>query len=420
MNKEQPATEQRPPLPTVDEVRIQPATVAWDFAKQLGSEHPVVTEFYASPERAALFEALHHATPVATTCKPFVAAPYCRPTIHRRSIYLELDEGGVFAFKGTEPHATDLREEVIDIESARAPFFSSMLNEFATAEQKVPMALSMDEARDEADVTLDFQARYFARFGRLANIPLPLLIYRWGDDVAQALLDAVLDGLCIPAQRSTRSMVAQGLGTLVYYYPSLPLRASQQARHATALVSTIGGLRLPAGTGIHERGGVSFEARKELLAQRAEPWQVVTSWISLVADMMVVGYFPLHTYFMGHCLQAQNLCIDGGTVDTDSLHWTQRSDDDLFHELFIQSVGELAKSATIYLTGTFVGRYTDQMLGNTIWQLLYDELRDRTAAQPPADPRLADLIGRPHAERVDHILTHLLRGVAPGNAPRIS
>ncbi len=102
-------------LPTAPEVRIEPVEVAWDFAEQLGADHPVVAELRSSQERAALLDALHHATPVAATCKPFVSAPYCRPTIHRRSIYLEMEEGGVFAFKGTEPHAPDLAEEVADL-----------------------------------------------------------------------------------------------------------------------------------------------------------------------------------------------------------------------------------------------------------------------------------------------------------------
>lgn len=406
--------------PQVPEVGTVPATVAWDVAEALGSQSPVLAAFEAEPERAAKLAALRVHAPVARTGKPFLREPWCRPTIHRRAIYLQLDEGGVLAIKGTEPHADDLAEEVAHLEAARAPFFSSMLNEFATSEQKVPMGMSMNEARDEAEITLAFQRAYFERFGRLAQVPFPLLVYRWDEHAERRLLEAVMPSLCVASQRSTRAMVRDGLGALVYYYPSLPLRASQEAPHAIALLSAIAGLRLPAGTGIHERAGVSFDVRKAVLRRRGEPWEVVRSWISLVADMLVVGWFPLHTYFMGHCLQGQNLCIDGGVVDTDSLKPMSEVEGDLFYELFIQTVGELTKGSTVYLTGTFVGRYTDQMLGNTIWQLLYDDLRERVREQPPADPRLQAIVEAPHVERIDTILTHLLRGATPDNAPRIT
>lgn len=407
-----------PPLRT--EVGRLPADVIWDVAEVLGVSDPLLAAFEAEPERAATLAGLRVHAPVARTGKPFLADPWCRPTIHRRAIYLQLEEGGVLAFKGTEPHAEDLNEEVEHLEAARAPFFGSMLNEFATSEQKVPMGMSLHEARDEAETTLAFQRDYFTRFGRLAQVPFPLLIYRWDERAAARLLDAVMPHLCLASQRSTRAMVEAGLGALVYYYPSLPLRASQQAPHAIAMVSATAGLRLPAGTGIHERVGVSFDVRKQVLRRRSEPWEVVRSWISLVADMMVTGWFPLHTYFMGHCLQGQNLVIDGGVVDTDSLMPMARVQGDLFHELFIQSVGELTKGSTVYLTGTFVGRYSDQMLGNTIWQLLYDDLRERMRQQPAADPRLQALVEAPHVERIDTILTHLLRGASPDNAPRIT
>jgi len=406
-------------LPEVPEVRTAPADVSWDLATQLGAAHPVLAAFEAEPERAAVLEALRAHAPIARTCKSFISEPYCRPTIHRRAIYLQLEEGGVIAIKGSEPHALDLNEEVLHLESARAPFFSSMLNEFATSEQKVPMAMSLYEAGDEAETTLRFQCGYFERFGRLAPVPLPLLIYRWDSAAMERLLAAVMPSLCLAAQRSTQAMVNVGIGALVYYYPSLPLRASQQVREAIAMGGAIAGLRLPAGTGIHERAGASFELRKQLLSQRAEPWQVVRSWISLVADMMVVGFFPLHTYYMGHCLQAQNLCIDGGVCDTDSLQPMSNVRGDLFYELFIQAVGELTKGSTVYLTGTFIGGYGDQMLGNTIWQILFEELRARLEERPSADPRLDALIRASHVERIDTILTHLLRGEEPDNAPLI-
>ncbi|WP_394820808.1 hypothetical protein [Pendulispora albinea] len=406
-------------LPRIDEIGIQPAHVAWDLADDPGDNAALLGEVHATEERRTLLAFLRKEVPVAKTCKAFLRAPYCRPTIHRRTIYLQLEDGGVFAIKGTEPHAGDLREEVRYLEAMRAPFYASMLNDFALSEHKVPMAMTLDEAMAEAHTTLAFQRRYVQWFGRVARMPLHVLVYRWGADVQERLLDAVLPSLCATAQRGTRRLVSEGLGALVYYYPSLPLRASQQAADKIAPLSQIGGLGLPFGTGIHDRAGASFASRFEALQERSDPWNVVQSWIALLADMLMIGYFPLHTYFMGHCLQAQNLCIDGGVADTDSLHPMAGLPDDTFYELFAQSVGELTKGSVVYITGTYIGRYTDQLIGVTIWQLLHEQLRTRIRERAPEDPRLARLMSAPPLELLDRVLRATLTGHVPSNAPII-
>jgi hypothetical protein len=135
--------------------------------------------------------------------------------------------------------------------------------------------------------------------------------------------------------------------------------------------------------------------------------------------MMFVGYFPFHTYYMGHCLQAQNLCVDGGLADTDSLQPMVELSDAKFHELFAHTLGELLKGCAVYITGTFVGRYPDQLIGATLWRLLQDELRARIRERAPADPRLAKLMRASPLERLDMILRSALRGGVPDNAPLI-
>lgn len=406
-------------LPLVDQIAIKAADITWDLAEDPGANRALLDEVTATPERRAVLAMLRDEVPVARTCKAFIAEPYCRPTIHRRTIYLQLEDGGVFAIKGTEPHAEDLREEVLHIESMRAPFFSSMLNDFALSEHKVPMAMTEAEAMAEVQTTVAFQRAYHQRFGRLARVPVHVLVYRWGPEVEARLLDAVLPPLCATARRGTQRLVKEGLGALVYYYPSLPLRASQEALNKVALLSQTSGLALPFGTGIHDRAGASFATRFEALQERGTPWEIVQAWVSLLADMMVIGYFPLHTYFMGHCLQAQNLCIDGGLADTDSLQPMAGLDDHQFYELFVQSVGELMKGVTIYITGTFVGRYTDQMIGATLWLALHDQLRARLRDQAPADPRLATLMQASPLEQLDAMLRGTLLGQVLPNAPII-
>src|SRR3569833_4468436 len=144
-------------LPAVKEIALRPADVIWDVAAKPDENRAIHDELHATAERRALLASLREQVPVAKTCKAFAAAPYIRPTIHRRTIYLQLSDGGVFGLKGTEPHADDLREEVVHIESPRAPFYPSMLNEFALSEHKLPMAMSLDEAMTEVETTRAFQ-----------------------------------------------------------------------------------------------------------------------------------------------------------------------------------------------------------------------------------------------------------------------
>jgi len=359
-------------LPFVDQVGIEPADVVWDLAHDARDNAAILAQVNATEERRNMLALLRGHVPVAKTCKAFVAPPYCRPTIHRRTIYFQLEDGGVLGIKGTEPHAEDLSEEILHLESLRASFFPSFLNELALGEHRVPMGLTLAEAMTEAETTLSFHRKYNEWFGRVARVPVHVLVYRWRPEIGARLLAALAPSLCAPALRSTRWLGEEGRGAVVYYYPSLPLRASRQARDRVALLSQISDTTVRFSVGLHERAGVSFASRVDALSERTAPWSVVQSWIALLADILLMGYFPLDTYAMGHCVQAQNLCIDGGLADTDSLRRMSEISDQQFYEIFLQTIGELIKACTIYLTGTATGRYTDQIIGSTLWYVLYD------------------------------------------------
>src|SRR3546814_14194951 len=60
----------------------------------------------------------------------------------------------------------------------------SALEHFPLNEQKIPLALSVDEAMEDVVSAAAVQRAHLARFGTLARVPLPLSAVRWPDAAA--------------------------------------------------------------------------------------------------------------------------------------------------------------------------------------------------------------------------------------------
>ena len=96
---------------------------------------------------------------------------------------------------------------------------------------------------------------------------------------------------------------------------------------------------------------------------------------------------------MGHCLQGQNLCIDGGCADTDSLVAMSAIDDDrYFAELFLNGSLALAQSISRYLRGTWGENQAQQVIVSLVWEELHRRLRERLAQGEACDPRLERIV----------------------------
>jgi hypothetical protein len=256
---------------------------------------------------------------------------------------------------------------------------------------------------------------YLSRYSRLARVPVPLLVVRWSQKYTVALLEALKPFLAKTSFANLRRVTESGLGALVYYYPSLPLRVSHAAPDKVADLTD---------TGISpERMGVSFAERLDTLRQRFEPSQTIQRWMNLLADMLFLGYFPFDTYYMGHCLQPQNLCIDGGCADTDSLvPMSTIPEERYFIELFLDASIWLAWSISQYLRGSLEENYANAVIMCCVWEDLHRLLRDRLARGEAGDPRLERIVkSEDFFVRLEFFLGNLLLGaVSPrkvGNRP---
>ena len=274
-------------------------SVEWDLAAK---NPPLLSALLArEPWIAARLPGLRTRPPFARVSASFRSTAYFRPVGHNRAFYFLGPSGSVLAFKGTEVLAEDAGETIRQM-SWHAPLDLSPLERLARIEQKIPMALLLEEAMAEAEKACDLQAAYWRRYGSLADVPVPLLVLRWQPSLCDAFVEKHQGALSVRAQASVRRLARDGLAVYVYYYPNPPLRV----RH---LVD-----RLP-------EVSLGYRKRQGELARRVEIEEVVRRWIKLVVRMLGLGYFPCSPCHdeVGQCLREQNAVLDGGLVDMDSI-----------------------------------------------------------------------------------------------------
>lgn len=344
----------------------------------------------AEPAFGAVYELFTKELPVQRRWAFGTFGAVSRPDRHVRAFYLHLDKlksapggHGCIAIKGTEPASGNFDSiakrmgEMWNIFSWTIGGASrhlledmtmlSQLERFPVCEGKPPAVLPMWDAEDEARCALALQTAYFKRFGRLARIPTPLFVYRWAPEVREQAM-RVLRPLLSPKTASlVESLVADGLGAYVYYYPSYPLRA------------------------MHVQGGdvgpsVSYDARHAALTALSEPGTAVERWIRLTAEFLALGWIPTDPahFGRGNCLMGQNLVLDGGIVDVNSVRpvSSMRAPGELDFAVR-QTVRELTQSICWYLIGTEAGIPWFQRIFVDafahVWEALKNELAQLNA-----------------------------------------
>ena len=263
---------------------------------------------------------------------------YHRPFGHWRALYRWEGQRGCLAFKGSEAYTRDLdvlydalldRYAVIHYSVSRpgvpeptASTTVSVLDRFLFVESKFPGVVLLSEAMAEAERSASVQWAHLQRYGCLARVPLPLVVYRVDEQVAQRVVDCCCARVSRDQQGWVHNLAAQGMAILVYWYPELPLRVSHASQPA--------------------------------LAQGIDPASVVAGWITLVARLMGLGYAPAdpRSALRGSCVEAQNLTLDGGMVDLDSLRPLDsfRNSAEIF-EALERSLELLSRSIAHYLSG---------------------------------------------------------------------
>lgn len=371
-------------------VGLEPADIVWS----LDTEAPELARALEAiaPWTRAAHDEMRRRMPFGRTCRTFSAGAFFRPAGHYRAIYMHGSGQGVLAIKGTELFAEDVRNTLVSIKHGRHPQADkkhSNLEHFPLIEQKVPMAVLVDEAITEARKAQLFQASHLERYGELANVPIPLIAIRWPQRAVAAFRDTLMPLLSGRAAELVDQRMACGLAAYVYFYRNPPLRAMHIDTALESKVSPHDGYR----------------GRLAALEERADPRQVIHDWIALVARMLALGYMPCThaSHETGQCLRSMNAVIDGGFVDLDSMQLLSemRSEDELIETVLV-SLQELTDSVMTFALGSALSRSnigpSTAMIAQAVFALVRDELR--TAMDEEArngavfDPRLATLLGR--------------------------
>lgn len=168
-------------------------------------------EHWVAPYAARLHEGL----PIPESVAAFAAPPLYRPPASNRSFYYLGPAGrAVVAFKGLEPTAGDFDELIRLMQwPSRSPHRAAA--HLVLEEHKIPAAVSLDEALEEANLALAIQTAHHRAYGCLARLPLPLCVFRHSEATARTVAAKLEPLLSERAFRQVEALIAPGLGVYI-------------------------------------------------------------------------------------------------------------------------------------------------------------------------------------------------------------
>jgi hypothetical protein len=281
--------------------------------------------------------------------------PFHRPFGHWRALYRLQPDLGCVAFKGTESYTRDLevyyrslleRYAVLDFSIHRPGFADrpssatlSVLDRFLYVENKFPGTVLMSEAMSEVRISATFQLAHYQRYGCLASVPLPLAVFQVQEHTVERVVQSVCNLVDEHSRAPIEHLASHGFAVLVYWYPHLPLR--------------VGHLGLPSHLSPDERL-LQLSRAIPQGAQPVSPQLIVEKWLGLVVRQLALGFVPADPRgaIRGTCVDAQNLTLDGGMVDLDSLRpFDSFRNQAELHNAIEQSLETLQRSISLYLVG---------------------------------------------------------------------
>lgn len=266
--------------------------------------------------------------------------PYCgneisRPEGSHRAFYLkDKASEAIIAIKGTEAVSSQLKDKMEGDRNNRLrhrPW--SKFENFIYREQKAPLAMLFNEARDEAKIGVEYQVSAFKNFGFFEEAPLPLLVFKWSSKVTTAYINTIYPFLDKRAKNLLFPLIeAYGLGGTVYYYQYLPtrIRFSDKTLHSNVV-----------------RG------RDQLLA--------LDNLVNIVARMLLIDFLPFdfEDHGIGQCVAPQNVTLRGGICDLGSIKkFTETSTDRTY--ILLQSLG------------TILSRTATEIFGSSVSDMVYE------------------------------------------------
>jgi aryl carrier-like protein len=379
-------------------------TVEWDLAQaapalleELCRKEPWLRERYRE---------LRGAIPVPSTNGTFEEPGRFRPAGHFRAFYLRGPGESVVAVKGADLRCEDQTGFLQVLHQRSFERFArhsvtNVLEYFLLQEHKVPGALLVGEGVAEAKAAARVQSAFLDQYGALGDLPVPLLVVRWSDEVVARFCDRLLPLLSGNCLGIARDEIARGLGCYLYYFPKPPApRVSHFAGSLAAESHRTGAA-----------GVVNTRLVHATLAHNFDPGSVVDSWIRLVARMLCLGFFPADAkhFKNGQSIEPQNVLLNGSFADLDSVTSMEGLDDRDFYSNLLCTLNLLANTIRVFLTAENNGTtaapapfphqfpkpdFLEIVILVHLWERLKVHAAEaRAGTDAPPDPRLEEVLG---------------------------
>jgi hypothetical protein len=377
-------------------MRLVTPDVRW----QLETDAPALFEAVRArlPDVAALGRELCEQLPVQVDWHFGDDGPVSRPDRHVRAFYLDLPKlapglPGSIAIKGSEVWADNFETLVERLRLTWSIFTWSLggperhiledvcmmdqLERFPVAEGKPPNVHPLSDALEEAEVSSAYQLAHLERYGEFAHVPLPLLACKWPDELRDRVYAQLAPWLSRKTKQIVENQLQGGMGTFVYWYPTIPIRVMH--------------LQIPDAS--TAASGTSYVDRVRQLEQAVNGAEglerAVSGWLRTATRMLALGWLPTDPASLGrgNCLMPQNLVLDGGIVDLDSLREIHTIATAGELQFAIQkSCRVLAQAIAWFFVGTSAGLARFEQMYADVYAFVWRAQRELLAREqlPPA------------------------------------
>ena len=332
------------------------------------------------PEIRPILAGLRRSIPLAPHATEGVTGQFYRLPGHFRSVCCAIPEhddpmqlwnGDVVCFKGTEPLMRDLDDYLAWMMGARFRGSDLPLGlHFPLVVNVPPGAVPLDECLREERMAAAVHERHLAVYGELAQAPVPLLVHRF-DNLQNGRYAAALHEQLPPqAFERIEARARGGCGVSVWYYPTAPIRVDD--------------LR------------VITTSAPPLRVAPEEGEETVTGWCRLFARLLHLGFMPFAPWNRGRgsCVDAGNACIDGGFADLLMLVPFESIPDDRWFGLsLLSSIQMLTHTVAVFTHA--LGRRTaapgilmEPLAQSMLWPRLARAISEETPQGQGADRRL--------------------------------
>jgi hypothetical protein len=403
----------------LDGMRLVTPDVRW----QLEKDAPALFQAVQArlPGVAKLARELCETLPVQVDWHFGDHGPVSRPDRHVRAFYLDLPKlgpglPGSIAIKGSEVWADNFETLVERLRLTWSIFTWSLggperhiledvcmmdqLERFPVAEGKPPNVHPLSDALEEADVSSAYQLAHLERYGEFAHVPLPLLACKWPDELRDRVYAQLKPWLSRKTKQIVENQLQGGMGTFVYWYPTIPIRVMH--------------LQIPdASTAAN---ATSYAERVRQLQKFANIEVAVEGWLRTATRMLALGWLPTDPASLGrgNCLMPQNLVLDGGIVDLDSLreiHTIQTAGELQF--AIQKSCRVLAQAIAWFFVGTSAGLARFEQMYADVYAFVWRAQRE-LLAQEQLPAAVADIVAAGDGHLADELHRYFGRSFGLG------